>query len=217
MNNIKVIFMRGRDILKSEGLTTLIQRLIGRYIFQYRTYFLYERTLIERNEADYLPKLKNYTVKIISSNEQANTLAEEGFDIRKHFVNSEKGLDNNAIAFCIFANKELANIGWAAITELGKNTFDYLPYHIAFDRDEACIGGSLTMPKYRGNRLMIYGNFLRFDYLYERGIRIVRNAVDSKNLVAQRAHVKFDAFIYAKARYIRILFWKSWKETPVAH
>ena len=215
MARLKVFFRRAIDILKAEGIITLLKRVTGRYLFQYRIYFLYERTLKKRDESDFLPRLSNYSVKIISTNQQADELASDGFDFRSRFPNAQKGLDNGAIAFCIFTNNELANIGWAGITEEGKNTFDYLPYHVDFSSGEACIGGSRTVPKFRGNRLMVYGNFLRFRYLRESGVRIVRNAVDSKNLVAQRAHMKFDAKPYAKARYLKILGWQSWKETPV--
>lgn len=216
MITIKVFFRRAIDILKTEGITTLLKRVIGRYFFQYRIYFLYERMMIEREESDFLPKLDTYSVKIIATNQQADELAIDGLDFRPRFPNSRKGLDNGAIAFCIFSDNELANIGWAGITEVGKNTFDYLPYHVDFSNGEACIGGSLTMPKFRGNRLMVYGNYLRFEYLRTLGIRIVRNAVDSRNLVAQRAHMKFDAQLYAKARYLKILRWRSWKEMPVS-
>lgn len=216
MMRINIFFRRAIDILTTEGIVTLLKRVTGRYLFQYKIYFLYERKLIKREESDYLPRLSDFSVKIVSTNRQADELATDGLDFRSRFPNSRKGLDNGAIAFCIFANGELANIGWAGITEVGKNTFDYLPYHVDFSGGEACIGGSLTSPKFRGNRLMVYGNFLRFRYLSEGGIRIVRNAVDSKNLVAQRAHMKFDAKLYAKARYLKILGWQSWKEKPVA-
>ena len=131
-------------------------------------------------------------MEIITSNQQAGELVARGFDdFRRSFINARQGLDKGAIAFCVFIGRELAHIGWVALNEEAKNTFDDLPYHVDFSNREACTGGTVTIPKYEGNGLMTYGYFKRFQFLNERGIARSRNVVATSNLVSQKVHAKF--------------------------
>ena len=47
---------------------------------------------------------------------------------------------------------------------------------------------------------------------------IEREPVDSlvtvDNVISQKVHTKFNPVVFAQARYIRILWWKYWKEVP---
>jgi hypothetical protein len=135
-----------------------------------------------------MPKIKDFTFRIISSNEQADELATDGIDIRAYSSKSRQGLDKGAIAFCIFIGRELG---------------------------EACTGGTVTLPKYRGNGLMAYGYFQRFRFLRERGIVVSRNAVAKNNVISQRVHAKFNPEVHAKGYYLKILWWKFWKEVSI--
>ena len=116
-----------------------------------------------------MPKIQDFTFKIVSTNQQADELATEGIDFRSNFINARRGLDKGALAFCIFVERELAHIGWVAMTEEAKNTFDSLPYQVDFSNKEACTGGTVTIPKYGGKGLMVYGYFKRLQFLKERG------------------------------------------------
>ena len=62
---------------------------------------------------------------------------------------------------------------------------------------------------------MVYGYFKRFQFLKEKGFKSSRNAVEVGNIASQKAHAKFGPKVYARARYLKILRWKSWKETPI--
>jgi len=210
---------RAKDILQTEGLKPLLKRgfaFVRVFFFDYGEYFLYEHPLIERNEAAFLPNIQDYTFKIISSNKEADELAAIGSDFRRRFVSARRSLEKGAIAFCIFVKGEIVHIGFVAMSEEAKNTFDPMPYKVDFSNNEACTGGTVTVPQYRGMGLMAYGYFKRFQFLRENGKVISRNAVEKSNIASQKAHAKFGPRIYAEARHLRLLWWQFWKEKPLA-
>ena len=211
---------RAKDIFQTEGLITLLGRsfdFVRRWSFRYGRYYLYKHTIEERNEADFTPRIPNLKFKIISTAEEADELAATtGFDIRRRFANARNSLDKGAIAFCFFVEGEIAHIGWVALSEEAKNTFDDLPYKVDFANNEACTGGTETISEYRGKGLMAYGYFKRLQFLREKGITASRNAVIKSNIASQRAHAKFSPKICAEARYLKLLWWKFWKQTTLA-
>ena len=77
-NKLSALFTRAKDIYQKEGLITLVMQVIlflfrqYRVRLQYRKYYLYDHTIKERNEADFMPRIKDFTFKIITSNEQAD-------------------------------------------------------------------------------------------------------------------------------------------------
>jgi len=188
---------------------------VGRYLFKYESFYLYEHTLKERNEADFLPRTRDFTLKIVSTKQQADELAAAGLDLESYSLNARTALEKGAIAFCIIIGQDLASIGWAAMSAEAKNAFDPLPYQVNFSNKQACTGGTWTNPKYRGKNLMTYGYFQRFQFLKEKGMKSSRNAVTTGNIASQKVHAKFKPKIYARARYLRILWWQSRKETPL--
>jgi hypothetical protein len=214
------LIARARYILKTEGSVSLAVKTLKylrHRLFLYHNVYLYEHTLKKRNEADYMPRLQGFTHKVIASNRQADEVASEGFDdIRNRpvMLDARRCLDKGALAFCIFVGTELAHISWAAMSEEAKKTFDALPYRVAFSQGQACTGGTVTLPEYRGKGFMSYGYFKKLEYLWQRGYTISRNAVAKDNEVSQRVHAKFGPKIYARARYLRILRWTLWRESP---
>lgn len=212
------LLLRAREILQTEGLMPLLGRglvfLVG-YLFRYENYYLYEHTLKERNEADFLPKIQDFTLEIITANQQADKLAAAGLDFGSYLFAARRKLDKGAVAFCFFIDGKLAHIGWLAMSQEAKNTYDSLPYRVDFAHKQACTGGTWTNPKYRGRGLMVYGYYKRLQFLWEGGFKSSRNAVDVSNAISQKAQKRLGPKIYAKARYLKILRWKSWKETPI--
>lgn len=209
---------RAREIFQTEGLLPLLGRgfifLIG-YLFRYQRFYLYEYTLKERNEADFLPKTQDFTFKIVTTNQQADELVAAGFKFGSRHPNERRGLEKGAVAFCFFIDGKLAHIGRVAVSEAAKNCFDSLPYRVDFARKQACTGGTWTHPKYRGRGLMVYGYFKRFEFLWEKGFKSSRNGVEVGNIASRKAHAKFGPKVYARARYLKVFGWKSWKETPI--
>jgi GNAT superfamily N-acetyltransferase len=212
------LLRRAADILRTEGLWFLVTRsihYIWRYFFSYSNYYLHEQSIRQREEIKYLPKIDSYTFRIVRSNEEADRLAADiGYDFRRLFIRARNSLKKGAIAFCVFVDSEVAHIGWAAMNAEAKRTFDSAPYYVGFSDGEACAGGAFTIPKYRSMGLMSYVCYKRFEYLRDRGITLSRNAVSVDNTASQKVLAKFNPIIYAKARYIRILWYKYWKEIP---
>lgn len=209
------------DILHREGLVSLIVRsctYVRQCIFRYGSFCLYEHSIEQRDEEQFRPKIKDFIFRIVTTNEQVDELVKNGFeDIRKSpvIVNVRKCLDNGAIAFCFFIEQELAHIGWIALNEGSKNCFDILPYRVHFAHKQACTGGTVSLPKYRGKGFMQYGYYKRFQFLQESGYNKSRNAVARGNTAAQKAHTRFQPKIYAKAYYLQVFGWKFWKELPL--
>jgi hypothetical protein len=220
ISRLVVILKRARDILQTEGLKPLLTRgfaFVEAWLLDWGDYYIYEHTLKERNEADYLPQISDFIFKVVSSNEEADKLAESiGSDFRRRFVRARSMLDKGAIAFCIFAKGEIVHIGWVALSEEAHKVVDNLPYKVDFSNHEACTGGTQTIPQYRGKGLMAYGYVKRFQYLREKGILVSRNAVAKDNIASQKAHAKFGPTVRIEAKYLRLLWWRFWKERPLA-
>lgn len=218
------LFTVAKRILQTEGLTPLLMRgfaFLTGYFFQYGTYYLYEidisKVLKQNNKPDFLPDIQNLTLKIVSTNEQADELDREGFEFRPQVINARKRLGKRAIAFCIFVGRELANIGWIALTKQAKDSLIELPFKVDFSNKEACTGGAMTAPKYRNTGLMRYNYFKRLEFLNENGRLKDRAAVAKSNIAAQMgvAKISDNINIYAEARFLKLLWWKLWWEKPL--
>jgi len=215
---VKVQVRRAKQVLQTEGLIPLLRQgfaFLAASFLQCGTYYLYEHTVTERNEADFMPKIQNFTFKTVSTNQQADELVAGGFELGSQITMMRRRLDRGAIAFCIFIERELAHIGWVALTEEAKELVDAFPYKVDFSNGEACTGGTWTDPKYRGTGLMVYGYFKRFQFLKERGKLISRNVVATSNVASQRGHAYFGPKICGEARYLKLLWWKCWREKPL--
>ena len=222
MTKISWLLTRAKQILQTEGLIALVRRapvFVVRYFFVYETYYLYEfatRTVEELDEADFMPKLDSFTLKIVSTNEEADELEKEGLEFRSQVIHARERLDKGAIAFCIFVERELASIGWVATTQEAKDSVNRLPYQVDFSKGEACRGGVWTNPKYRRMGLRVYSFFKRSEFLWKNGTVISRGAIAKGNIVSRGIEAKFGSNkMYAEARYLKILWWKSFKEKPL--
>jgi len=151
-NTFSVWINRAKLVCKTEGIVSLIRRgfiHLGLSLFSYGTLYLNRRPLVEENEADVLPSIQNITLKMITSNKQADELVADGFDdFRHHVSNSKRRLDSGAIAFCIFVGKEFASINWVAMDEKAQKSLVPIPFRINF-LVEALLEDIMTIPKYR--------------------------------------------------------------------
>lgn len=194
--------------MRTEGLKPLVKRsfdFMSGWFFQCDYYYIYEHTIKDRNESNFLPRLRDFTFKMISTNKEADELAEEtGFDFRQRIVKGRERLDNGAIALCFFVGNELAHIGWVAMDEKAKKAVDPIPYKVAFSKGQACTGGTWTLPQKRGKGLMTYSYFRRFEFLREKGFTTSRNSVGKNNVASQKAHAKFGPKIVAEARLLKL-------------
>jgi len=168
----------------------------------------------ETGEDGYLPKIRDFILKVIYTNQQADELVADGFKFRQFDDIRRERLDRGAIGFCIFVGQELANIGWVAMNEEAQRSILDLPIKVDFSNNEAFLGSGWTHPKYRGMRLHGYNLFKRLQFLREKGVAIQRSVAKTRNIASQKGSNVFSPKIYAESRYLKILWWKFWKETP---
>lgn len=213
-----VLFQKGKDILSEKGLLILIKRaflfLMG-CVFKYETYYIYERGLSKLDKIEFTPRIKNCTSKIISTSEQLDQLVAEGFDIGSYLDAEEikERINRKAVLFCIFVGQELVHRSWLAFSEEAKKDIDILPYVVDFET-EACLGGGETVPRYRGLGLHKYSICQRLQFVTERGLK-TKFSVSKSNVIALKAHSRVGNKVVAEGRYLKLLWWKSWREKPV--
>jgi len=217
---IIILINRIKTIYKTEGVVSLMRRgfnHLGLSLFSYGTLYLNRRPLVEENEAEVVPSIQNFTLKMISSNQQADELVANGFeDFRHHISNSKRRLDSGAIAFCLFVGKEFASISWVAMDEKAQRSLVSLPMRINFS-EEALLEDIMTIPKYRRKGLHSYIRFKRNQFLEEQGITTrITTVRASNNIRLRRMSRRAGSQYYAKAKYIKFVWWTWWKETPIA-
>jgi GNAT superfamily N-acetyltransferase len=215
---IMTVLNRINYVRKQEGLVTLTRLLFdffAKRLFVYGNYYLIEHNTNIGKEAEFLPGIKEYFSHFVTSVKDADKLLSAGYDIFSISINTRERLEKGAVAFIVLVGSDIAHIGWLALTEEAKNTFEPFPYRIDYQKDEACTGGTVTLPKYRGKGLMAYGMYKRLEFLREKGITKSRNIVSVKNTASLKVHAKFNHKIYARIRYFKFLWWHSWKE--IAH
>ena len=219
MEKPSVLFGKARRIHQTEGMAALVKQGLAFVLwsfFEYRAYWLHEYALENLrgvNEADFAPRIDHAELKIVGSNDEANQLEAEGFEFRSQIPNATRMLDSGAIAFCIFVGHEIANIGWVAFSQQAMDSLPDPPLKVDFTSKEACGGAIWTSPKYRRNGFRLYNRYKRFEFLLEKGFVVNRSAIAKKNMVAQSGLGRFPPTItYAEGRYLRILWWKSWRE-----
>lgn len=218
---MRPLFVRATQIRRTEGWITLLRRTVaftvGR-LFRYRSVYLYEYGTEEvgrLNEADFQPRVDHLVFRIVETNREADELEEQGLEFRSCALNARERLDRGAVAFCIFVGGELASIGWAAMSQEAKDTLPEPPYAVDFRRGEACGADIWTHPEYRRMGLRAYSRFKRLEYLRDHGITTHRSAIARDNVAAQAGHSKTTPRRHAEGRYLKLLWWKSWRETPV--
>ncbi|HEX7475087.1 MAG TPA: hypothetical protein VF318_03905 [Dehalococcoidales bacterium] len=191
-----------------EGLVNFVEHLAALIkANENLDYYLYECLLSKRNEADFMPKIREFTLKTIATAKELDDLIAAGFDLSLDSPITRRGLEKGAVAFLLFVGKELASRELVATNAEAKTAIDKYPYTVDFEHREACASGVWTNPKFRNQGLHLYVFYKAYDYLFEYGIKIVRSIVWVDNIAAQKAHARFapDIKKYARGRYFRIV------------
>jgi hypothetical protein len=213
-----ISFARTGDISKKDGLTTLFKKFFAfLLVYEHFKCYLYKAAIIKRNEDDFMPGTKGFSLKIVSTRQQLNDLINDGFDLLSHTAKAKYRIEKGAVACLVFVDKELASMEWVATNAEAKASIDNYPCGIDFADKEAYAGGVWTNPKYRGKGLHLYAYYRIYDFLRENGIAIVKSIVEVNNASAIKSHEKFapEEKIYAAARYIRIAGVQFWRESPL--
>jgi hypothetical protein len=217
---MSILVRRALEVHQREGLRPLVRK-VARYLLAYENFqgLVYENTLVRRNEAAYRPRIENTSVKIITTEDQLDDLSKSGFDLSSDPDNLETRhrIKKGAVAFFVFVGSEIASKEWAAMNPEAKATFNNYPYRVDFAAREACAGGAWTRPKYRAVGINTYLCYKMYEYLRENEIAKVWSLVEINNIAAQQVRKKFapQVKIRKKARYVRLLGFQFWKETPI--
>jgi len=215
-----MIFNKVLKVYRNEGLVSVIKSTLA-YLFQnilsYETYYLTKLSIQsveikQKSQTDFIDKL---TFKHIKSNAEADEIAKEFEDFRSYTTNAKRILDAGGIAFCQYVGKEAANTCWIATSKTAMKTMTDLPMRVDFDNNEVYSGYMYSVPKYRRSGLRYSRQVFRYGIMKEMGLEIRRSAIRTNNFVALYAAHKTGQTAYAKARYLRILGLKLWKESPM--
>ena len=214
------LLKRTNRVYRTEGFFYLLHlglKFMTGLIFKYQTYFLAEHTLEQVRHLDaknFLPKINHFDFKVIMTNQEADDLEADGFEFRSYafLFNARKALDKGAIASCIFIGRELAHMGWVAMTQEALDSLKEPPIRVNFSKMEGYRGGVWTNPKYRKIGLHTYGNLKRHLFLANSGAIVSRFQVAKKNVAGLRGNIDFRPRIYAEGRYMKILWYRSWRE-----
>lgn len=222
MSRLPWLLRRAKRILQTEGLIALVRRGFSfsvHLFFRYGSYYLCQydmENVAGLYEADYMPRIDNFTMKIVSSNPEADKLEAEGLEFRSQVSNARKRLEKGAVAFCVFVGGEFINISWIALTEKTKESLDEPPFNVEFSKGEACGGNSWTNPEYRHMGLSTYSVFIWSEFLMRNGIRKCRVAWPKWNMASLlKAYAQYGPKVYAEARYLKVLWWGWWNEKPL--
>lgn len=211
-----------KGLLKHEGVNGLFSRAfvyLKHRIFLFDEYYVVQIILPRISifkEVDLSPKIQNYIVKYISTNKEADALRADGYDFGAYEFNLRASLDKNVISFCIFVNKEIAHISCLADNPRGKVVIDFRPFHVDYQNGEVVIGRALTVPKFRRLHLRTYAGYLFAKYCRERELFRIKATVNAHNIAALSDLEKApDRHVLSKCRFIKILWFKYFKETKV--
>jgi len=221
IRRVTALVTRAKQIYQSDGFVPLLRRAVAfavGLLFFRRSYLIYVdplKKLQPPNEADLMPKIGNHSSKAASSNQEADDLAAQGFEFRSQVPSARERLDKGAIALCTFVGRELACIEWVTLSQQACDAMGQPPYSVDFSKKEAWSGGLWTNPKYRRMGFRRYSSFKTLEFLLGRGIRTTRTAIATDNVAAHRSRPRFLPGPVTEGRYLRVLWWKSWKEKPL--
>ena len=222
MDKLTTLFRRAKQVCQTEGLSSMLRQafaFVGHCLFEHGSYWLYAEptdAMAAANEADFLPPVDGFRFEIVASNQRADELEADGLEFRSRVSNGRARLDSGVVAFCVFAGHELAGISWVAMSQQAKDTLPERPYHVDFSSNEACGGDAWTNPKYRRMGVSVYRTFRINRFLRESGVVVRRNASRKGSVWQQKLAARFNRTKYGEGRYLRVLWWKSWREKPLA-
>lgn len=220
-SKVQRLIIEAKTIFKEDGPVNLIKRgLVFITCYENKTFFLYECKIQQHDKANekvFLPRPKNYCLKIISSKEQIEDVIREGFDIS--YIAGDrrfKLINKNFLEFLVFVEKELAAIGLIAITEEAKNTFNPQRYKVDFANGEVCGGAVFTIPRFMAKNLVTYLVYSSCEYLAQTDKKVLKSIIETKNTTMQKIIKKVypDCQVSTRAHYLRIFGLKFWRERP---
>jgi hypothetical protein len=211
-------YQAGKYILQKEGLLPLVTeviRFLRRCVFVHERYYMYELPLNEPMKFEPTPKIQNFVFEIVPTNQRLKELAAQGFDFGIQDIRAREKLDKGALMFCAFDGNKLACIHWAAATQEAMESLIEVHVKVDFLNNEVYLGWVETNPQYRRLGLSMYVISEKVRLFATMGKTTGKGIVEKGNLPSQKITIKAGGRIYSEGRYLKILWWKSWKEKPV--
>jgi hypothetical protein len=220
---LESLFLRARDIQQQDGLWGLFKHgclFLTSPLYKRNLFYLYEKIITNEAETESQPRIDIKDIKwvAVSSNQQADELEQEGYHFRSHptdwnigLTTYRRWLDEGVIAFCTFVRKEFAAINWVIPSKSIQERVT-MPLIINYALGEAFPRGAWVNPKYRGLGLLRYTMQKRDRYLFKMGIRTLRATVAHENTAGLGMSEAMGDKIYGRAQWIKILWWRFWKE-----
>jgi hypothetical protein len=200
------------------GLARAALRMTGRLVHRavfVGDFYVYRYPVPATDEHMPKPGIDGVEVHVVESERDVDDLVAAGYeDLRLVVERATARLSAGAVGVCAYVNKEFAYVGWVALSDAAKHTFDRLPYRVDYTSGEGCTGGAWTLPSLRGAGLYAYvfGHELR--YLRDVGRTVCRNSIGTGNVASQRGQARYGAQLCAVGRLYRVLCWRRWVETP---
>jgi len=150
MVRLKALWLRAREILRENGLPVLLQSSIMFLIipiYERNVYYLFKYSVKnDANPNEGIIKLKMVDIKcqVVTSNMDADRLESENYYFRSYPTDHNEGrktysrwLDQGAIAFCTFVEKDFAAITWVVTSQQTQDSLKLLPIKIGYSDKEA--------------------------------------------------------------------------------
>jgi len=222
MNVVTTLLAKAMKVYRIEGPGALLRRglafALGQ-VFRYERYCLCAHFLDGERGTDapvLAPGISDLKHMIVFGNEEADRLEAEGYEFRSCALNGRERLEKGAAALCVFAGHELVNIVWIAMSQEARRSLGEPPYEVDFSKHEVAVGGGWTNPRYRRMGLRVYGHAVGSQFLQANGVLTSRYAIARRNTTALSSTARVGVHVYGEGRYLRILWWESWKERPLA-
>lgn len=218
VHQLTALFRKARHILKLEGLIPLIRRglaFLAGCLLYYETYYVYEYRMNERSEPNFTLRNREFIFKIVSTNEQADELVADGFELLSQDGSHRERLNRGAIAFCMFVERQLCHISWVALNKQAKAIDNDIPFPVDFSNNEAYLGWTAKTPnRLRTSRgFPVYLYFAIMQFLRRRGIRVCRFIVGKRNTITQNILArKTYTQPYGEGYFLKLFSWKIWRE-----
>lgn len=198
ISRIRTLFRQGKQILHDEGFLSLFKRSL----FTYGTVYIYENTLHGPSIAC---KVNNLTLRIIDCLEDFDKLLADGFDFSSYEMSIQQckeRLGRGAILFSAFVGKELAHGSWVGMSRRSHGDFYTFPMDYGHT---ACIGGTMTTPKYRRKGINVYVYSEMFRYIREKGLSKAVFQIHKDNIASRSSQAKLGSYVWGTGHHLRLL------------
>jgi hypothetical protein len=199
------------EIIRDQGLRAF-SRKFASYLHNKITlkiFLIYEKELTETMETA-KPRV-DVEIRILERPDELDELL-KNYRFGEYLEKIKKNLRSDLNLLCAFVEKDLVHTCWIAKSEEGKMLIDDVPYFIDY-RNEVCVCGAETVPKYRNLGIFSFCSALLHNYLREKGYRKIKFSVERGHVIQERYQSKIGSRVIGKAVLIRIFSLKLWKTT----